>query len=146
MLTPHSADFDQLAAIGAVRYLRGDRPGAPPIAGGDEAGWVRTMPFPCGESSEHRVPAETAKNVHIWVQVAKMNLADLGLARQALWSLHPELALTCPDPDGRLLCVALAGGAFKPVRDWIRSIVQIPLVALHASRPVRSVLIGLERA
>ena len=100
----HSSDFDQLAAIGAVRYLRADRPSAPPIAGG------------------------------------------LGLARQALWSLHPQLELACPDPDGRLLRVAFAGAVLSPPRDWVRSIVQIPLVALHASRPIRSVLIGLERA
>ncbi len=145
MMPAHSADFDQLAAIGAVRYLRQDRPAAPPISGGDEPGWVRTMPFPCGESSEHRVPAETNRNVHIWVQVAPMNLADLGLARQALWSLHPQLELACPDPDGRLLRIAYNGAAMVPPRDWARAIVQIPLTALHASRPIKSVLIGLER-
>ena len=39
-----------------------------------------------------------------------------------------------------------SGAALSPPRDWVRSIVQIPLVALHASRPIRSVLIGLERA
>ncbi len=141
----HSADFDQLAAIGAVRYLRADRPAAPPIGGGDEPGWVRTMPFPCGESSEHRVPSETKHAIHIWVQIAAMNLADLGLARQALWSLHPQIELACPDPDGRLLRVAFSGAVLAPPRDWVRAIVQIPLVALHASRPIRSVLIGLER-
>ncbi|MBK9029904.1 MAG: hypothetical protein IPL61_00945 [Myxococcales bacterium] len=145
MLTPHSSDFEQLAAIGAVRYLRSDRPTAPPFAGGDEPGWVRTMPFPCGESAEHRVPAETPRAVHIWVQVAPMSLADLGLARQALWSLHPSIELACPDPDGRLLRIALAGGTFTPIRDWIRAIVALPLVALHASRSISSVLIGLER-
>jgi hypothetical protein len=73
-----------------------------------------------------------------------MNLAD-PLARQALWSLHPQLG-ACPHPDGRLLRVAFAGAVLSPPRDWVRSIVQIPLVALHASRPIRSVLIGLERA
>lgn len=145
MLTPHTDDFEQLAAIGAVRYLRGDRPAAAPTAGGDEAGWVRAMPFPCGESAEHRVGADTTRAVHIWVQVAPMSLADLGLLRQALWSLHPRLEIACPDPDGRLVRIALAAGAFTPVRDWIRAIVSLPLVALHASRPITSVLIGVER-
>ena len=145
MLTPHSADLEQLAAIGAVRYLRADRPAAPPIAGGDERGWVRTMPFPCGESSDHKVPTETQRAVHIWVQVAPMTLADLGIARQALWSLHSGIELTCPDSDGKLLRIALAGATYTPIRDWIRSIVALPLVALHASRPIKSVLIGLER-
>lgn len=145
-MNTHSPDFDQLAAIGAVRYLRADRPATPPIGGGDEPGWVRAMPFPCGEASEHRVPAETQATIHIWVQIAPMNLADLGLARQAMWSLHPQIELACPDPDGRLLRIVFSGSVLMPPRDWVRSIVQIPLVALHASRPIRSVLIGLERA
>lgn len=145
MLTSHTDDFEQLAAIGAVRYLRGDRPTASPTSGGEEGGWVRSMPFPCGESAEHRVTADTTRTVHIWVQIAPMSLADLGLLRQALWSINPRLEIACPDPDGRLVRIAMAGGQFAPVRDWIRAIVSLPLVALHASRPISSVLIGLER-
>ncbi|MEZ4402739.1 MAG: hypothetical protein R3B06_22145 [Kofleriaceae bacterium] len=144
MLTPHSPDLEQLAGIGAVRHLRGDRPATPPVDGGDEPGWIRTLPFPVGESSDNRVPSETERTVHIWVQVAPLSAADFGLARQAVWSLHPALDVTCPDPDRRLVCVAFSGASTRPVRDWIRAVVQIPLVALHASRPIASVLISLE--
>lgn len=144
MTTAHSADLEQLAGIGAVRYLRSDRPSAPPISGGTEPGWLRTMPFPAGESADHKVPTETDRNVHIWIQTATLSPCDFGLFRQAVWSLSPRLEVTCPDPDGRLVRVAFAGANFLPVRDWVRAIVQIPVTALHASRPVSSVLIGLE--
>lgn len=146
MTTAHSADLEQLAGIGAVRYLRSDRPAAPPISGGTEPGWPRTMPFPVGESTDHRVPAETERTVHIWIQTAPLSAVDLGLFRQAVWSLSPRIEVTCPDPDGRLVRVAFSGAQFQPVRDWVRAVVQIPVTALHASRTVSSVLIGLERA
>jgi hypothetical protein len=145
MISPHSPDFDQLAAIGAVRYLRADRPSHPPITGGDEPGWVRELPFPVGESTDHRVPSQTTKAAHIWVQIAPLSAADIGLTRQALWSIHPKLALSSPDPEGKLLKIGLAGTEFPAIRDWIRSVVAMPLLALHLSRPLTSVLISLER-
>ena len=37
-------------------------------------------------------------------------------------------------------------GSWKPVRTFDHDLTKFPLVALHASRPIRSVLIGLERA